>query len=282
MDLRGKKKTSRLSTKLYISSYLRSIFMALVTFQKHSDSIGILTFNDPDSLNAMSEAMAAEFKAMVAKISSEKMRALILTGAGRAFSAGGDLEMLEKKQKLSAEENRLKMLDFYNSFLCILDLKVPLVAAINGHAIGAGLCLASACDIRVASDKARLGFTFVKLGLHPGMGATFSLPRILGYSKSMELLLTGRIIEAPEALQIGLVSKIVDTSKVLEEAIKLADEISAAGPECVRQTLETLRAGKDLLNLSLQREAVCQARNYASAEFKEGVSAVKEKRAPKF
>ncbi|MBN8550586.1 MAG: enoyl-CoA hydratase/isomerase family protein, partial [Deltaproteobacteria bacterium] len=211
--------------------------MALIKFDQVSEHIGTITLNDPDNLNAMGEAMAAEFSALVEKLRSEKsdLRALILTGAGRAFSAGGNLAMLEQKQTLSGEENRMLMLKFYHSFLSILSLNVPLVAAINGHAIGAGLCLASACDIRIGGEQAKFGVTFTKLGLHPGMGGTYFLPRILGFPGAAELMLTGRIIDSAEALRLGLVSKVVPNDRLAQEALALATEIAGCGPESVRQ-----------------------------------------------
>ncbi|RIL09257.1 MAG: enoyl-CoA hydratase/isomerase family protein [Proteobacteria bacterium] len=258
--------------------------MTLVLYQAISEHSGVITLNDPDNLNAMGEEMADEFSALITKLQREakKLRALILTGSGRAFSAGGNLEMLEKKTSLNAEENHRRMLNFYNSFLCMLDLGVPLIAAINGHAIGAGLCVASACDVRVCSDKARLGFTFTKLGLHPGMGATYFLPKLLGYASAAELILTGRVIEAPEALRVGLVSKIVAAEKVVEEAKAIAQEICECGPESIKQVLQTLRQGVHELPRMLEREATCQSINYGSQEFKEGVRAAIEKRKPAF
>jgi len=258
--------------------------MAYVEFEQISKTISKITLNDPDNLNAMGEKMADEFKELVSKLHSDRknLRALILTGAGRAFSAGGHLQMLEEKQKLSGEENRLRMLDFYHSFLGLLSLKVPLIAAINGHAVGAGLCLASACDMRIASSKAKLGLTFTNLGLHPGMGATYFLPRIIGPSSAYELLLTGRVIEADEALRIGLVSRVEEPDNVENAAITLADEVATSGPESVRQLLETLRGRQEDLERALEREALCQAINYGSKEFAEGVKAAREKRKPQF
>lgn len=258
--------------------------MPLVIYDKTADATAKITLNDPDNLNAMGEEMAAEFLALTEKIRPEakKLRAIILTGAGRAFSAGGNLSMLENKQKISGEENRLLMHQFYNSFLSILSLGVPIVAAINGHAIGAGLCLASACDIRIAAESAKLGFTFVKLGLHPGMGATYSLPRIIGHGAAAELLLTGRIIEAKEGERLGLVSQVVPEKEVLNQALKITQEISECGPEAVRQLTESLRRGSTSLATTLEREALCQSINYRSAEFAEGVRATMEKRKPKF
>lgn len=259
--------------------------MTLVDYVGNQPGIGVITLNDPDRLNAMSESMAGEFSSLINTLrpQASKLKCLILTGAGKAFSAGGDLKMLEDKQKLSGEENRLRMLSFYDSFLSILDLGVPIIAAINGAAIGAGLCLASACDIRIAAAEAKLGFTFAKIGLHPGMGATFFLPKVVGIGAASELLLTGRVIDANRALELGLVSKVVPAADVAKEANGLAQEICACGPEAIRQLVESLRgSGGFSLQQALNREASCQAINYRSEEFKEGVRATIEKRAPKF
>lgn len=257
--------------------------MSLVLYETIANSIGKITLNDPENLNAMSEEMAGEFSALISRLKAESdLRALILTGSGRAFSAGGDLQMLFKKTKKSEEDNRRIMLEFYDSFLCMLSLHVPIVAAVNGHAIGAGLCLASACDVRVVGGKAKLGFTFTKLGLHPGMGATYFLPRIVGSDVALELMATGRVLEAESAYEVGLVSKLVETEKVVDEALVIAEEIASCGPLSVRQLVESLRGDKAALQAALDREADCQAVNYASAEFKEGLQAVIDKRRPEF
>ncbi|MDZ4785478.1 MAG: enoyl-CoA hydratase/isomerase family protein [bacterium] len=256
----------------------------LVQFGELSERVGVITLNDPEKLNAMSEDMAIEFSGLVSKISQKHkyLRVLILTGAGRAFSAGGDLKMLESKVKLGGEENRLKMLDYYKSFLCLRDIGLPLIAAINGTAIGAGLCLASSCDIRIASKQAKLGMTFARLGLHPGMGATFFLPEIMGISKATEFMLTARVIDAEEAQRVGLVSKVVDESNLMKEAEGIANDIVSCGPQAIRQLLETLRMGRTNIENSLRREAVVQAVNYASVEFTEGLRSVMEKRKANF
>jgi enoyl-CoA hydratase len=258
--------------------------MALVRYEELGSHAGKIVLNDPQNLNAMGEEMAREFRALVEGLQPKvsKLRALVLTGEGRAFSAGGNLVMLERKTTLSGEENRLRMLDFYHSFLSLLSLRVPLIAAINGHAIGAGLCVASACDLRIAAKGSKLGFTFVKLGLHPGMGATYFLPRILGTAKANELLLTGRVLDADGALAAGLVSKVVEPDQLGAEVDKLVAEIAEGGPESVRQLVESLRGGSSGLEAALEREALCQAVNYGSAEFKQGVRAAIEKRKPSF
>lgn len=258
--------------------------MSLVLYESSEDGVGKITLNDPANLNAMGEGMAKEFSELVSRLRDDKSkpRALIITGAGRAFSAGGDLEMLDRKRSIPGEENRNLMLKFYNSFLSILTLKVPLIAAINGHAIGAGLCVACACDIRVAAEGAKLGVTFTKLGLHPGMGGTYFLPRLIGLAAATELMITGRVIDAAAAHSLGMVSKVLPPAEVVPEAEKIAQEISSCGPESVSQVLETLRGGHVSLSGALEREALCQSINYASPEFAEGVKATMEKRAPNF
>lgn len=258
--------------------------MSLVVFEEKEKGIGVITLKDPDNLNAMGEEMAADFRALVSEIQNrrDKLRVLVLTGAGRAFSAGGNLQMLKKKSELSGEENRRRMMLFYNSFLNILSLELPLIAAINGHAIGAGLCVASACDVRVVAENAKLGFTFTKLALHPGMGATFFLPRLLGYGRAAELLLTGRVISGKEAVSIGLASSAAPAEEVLSVALGIAEEISSCGPEATRQLLGSMRLQPETLVEALEREALCQSVNYASEEFMEGVTSVIEKRPAKF
>jgi enoyl-CoA hydratase len=257
--------------------------VGLVLSAIDEEGIATLTLNDEANLNAMSDEMALEFAAAVKSLrESKKARVIILTGAGKAFSAGGHLAMLESKRTKSVEQNRVGMLAFYDSFLSILDLNVPLIAAINGAAVGAGLCVACACDIRVASRDAKLGFTFLKLGLHPGMGATFWVPRIVGVSVASELLLTGRVISAEESLRLGLVSRLCDSNDVVESARAVAREILSCGPHASSQLLSTMRADLSALKSALSREADCQSVNYAGAEFAEGVAAIREKRAPRY
>ncbi len=229
--------------------------------------------------------MARDFSCLVSALKSGMhgdFRCLVIAGAGKSFSAGGDLEMLEAKIALSKTENIRRMLNFYNSFLDILSLNVPLVAAVQGAAIGAGLCIASACDVRVCADNAKLGFTFVKLGLHPGMGGTYFLPKVVGSGVARELLMTGRVILAEEALRIGLVSKVVPLENLVDSALEVAREISANGPQSLTQLCATLRGPVSDLNAALEREAQCQSENYAHSDFREGITAVREKRSPRF
>lgn len=257
--------------------------MTQVITEQIENDIALLTLNNPDSLNAMGSEMAADFSRAVCELHSKRnsLRAIILTGKGKAFSAGGDLKMLEAKRSKGGETNRQEMLKFYNSFLGILDLGVPIIAAINGPAIGAGLCVACACDIRIAAPEAKMGFTFTKLGLHPGMGATYFVPQVLGHARASELLLTGRVISADEGLRIGLISEIFNQTNLIEGATSIAREIKSCGPEATRQLLTTLRRSNSF-NSDLEHEALCQSINYANPEFAEGLLAVSERRPAKF
>ena len=232
----------------------------------------------------MSEEMAAEFKAAVDELKSDSgVRVLILRGAGKAFSAGGDLEMLHAKTKLSAEVNQQKMEWFYQQFLSITELNVPIIAAINGHAVGAGLCVALACDIRIAKSGAKLGLNFVRLGLHPGMGVTYFLPRVVGPARAAELLYTGSIISADAAKKIGLVHDSVSEDSFEERVAACASEIAFAGPQAVRALKVSLRQSETRdLQACLVREAEAQAQDYIGPEFLEGITAAKEKRKPNF
>jgi enoyl-CoA hydratase len=184
--------------------------------------------------------------------------------------------MLLAKTKLSESENQKRMLSFYDSFLKLRSLDIPTIAAINGHAIGAGLCVATGCDIRVGAPGAKFGFTFTKLGLHPGMGATYLLREVVGASAASLLLLTGRVIESNEALRIGLISQISDAP--LETAFEISKEIESCGPLATKQLLLSLREPSSNLKDALAREAKAQGVNYGSSEFLEGVNATKEKR----
>jgi enoyl-CoA hydratase/carnithine racemase len=244
----------------------------------------ILRLNQPARLNALSEEMGEAFQSLVRSISSDpKVRVAVLTGLGRAFSAGGDLDFLEARAQDTAQANAERMRAFYARFLSIRDLPVPVIAAVNGPAIGAGLCLAVACDLRVVADDAKLGATFVKLGLHPGMAATHLFPALLGPGRAAELLLTGRVVRGSEAVSLGLANESRPAAEVLPRALEIAEEMAAASPQAVRATVRTLRNRQDdLLERALWREADAQAHNYASDDLREGIASIREKRTPSF
>jgi enoyl-CoA hydratase/carnithine racemase len=257
--------------------------MELVNLSCDRPGITTLTLNDPERRNAMGTRMAVEFKQAVEELAQQSdLRVLILTGAGGAFAAGGDLQMLRAKAELDAGTNRQQMLEFYHAFLSVQLLEVPTIAAINGHAIGAGMCLAMACDFRILSNQAKLGFTFTKLALHPGMGASLFVPRVAGMGTALDVLVTGRQFSAEEARQLGLARMVVEQKQVMPKALELAESLLLTGPKAVAGLLATLRPSRDELQEALEREASEQSRCYARAEFLEGVSATIEKRKPAF
>lgn len=193
------------------------------------------------------------------------------------------MEMLLEKPKIPSHENRRLMELFYNNFLSIRALEVPVIAAINGHAIGAGLCVALGCDIRIATDTAKLGLNFVLLGLHPGMGATYFVPRLVGEAHAAELLFTGKIVSADYAARIGLVNQSVSPSEFENLVSSTASAIAGAAPEAIRELKLSLRNSQFAsLDDCLRREAECQARSYSGKEFQEGIAAAREKRRPNF
>ncbi|CAK4072263.1 unnamed protein product [Aphanomyces euteiches] len=268
------------------STFLRSFSAASesVTLEKRGQ-IGILRLNDPNRLNALTADMGDRVQELVREITenAHEYRAIVLTGEGRAFSAGGDLEFLQERAKDTTSRNVVTMRKFYGRFLSLRTLPVPVVAAINGPAIGAGMCISLFADVRVVAKDAKLGFTFVHLGLHPGMACTHFLPLLIGQEKANYLLLSGKVISGEEAFQYGLASKVVDKEDVVAEAIKVAEELTSGSSVATRSLLQTLRLKQDKdLEMALSREASSQAVCYASADYKEGVDAISAKRKPSF
>lgn len=179
--------------------------------------------------------------------------------------------------------NSMVMRDFYARFLGLRALPVPVIAAINGPAIGAGFALSLACDVRIVASDAKVGLTFATLGLHPGMGSTHFLPYLIGHERAAKLLLTGCVISGTEAASLGIASESVAKEEVMSAALKLARQIASASPAAVRATTRSLRMKAEVgLEHALQREADCQAHSYNMPDLLEGLEAVKAKRPPKF
>ena len=250
-----------------------------------------LHFNDPDRLNAMTREMGEAFRDCVGELSrDESLRAVVLTGEGRAFSAGGDLDMLQRQADLGAahpgtawREIRDEMSTFYRLFLSIRDLPCPTLAAINGHAVGAGFCVALGCDFRYVAAEAKLGLNFTRIGVHPGMAATWNLPRLVGPALAAELLYTSRMIDGEEAGRIGLANRVLPRGEVLDAARATASEIAENAPLAIRAVKQALyRSEKASIEDQLQFEATEQAKNFETADSHEGIAAVREKRAPHF
>lgn len=258
--------------------------MPSLILTERENNIVTVKFNNPGKLNIMNEKMGEEFFAVCSELSRDKdLRAVILTGEGRAFCAGGDLDWLLSKSQKTMDENRLEMLAFYKMFLKVREIEAPVIAAINGPAIGAGMAVTLACDIRLCAESAKMGVTFVRLGINPGMGCTWFLPRLVGLQRALLLTLTGRVIDAEEAFRMGLVEGVYEDAVFWDEVKKLAWEIASASPLAVRWAKRTVWRGIiNSLSDHLYDEAQGQAECYGTEDFKEGITATKEKRAPKF
>jgi enoyl-CoA hydratase/carnithine racemase len=254
--------------------------------------VALLTLHDPERLNAMTEPMGHALAAAVAALTrDETVRAVVLTGAGRAFSAGGDLDMIEGMAQAGhaspggevRRRNEAFMGRFYRLFLALRALPQPSLAAVNGPAIGAGCCVALACDLRLAARDAKLGLNFVRLGLHPGMAASWTLPRLVGPAHAAELLYAGRLLDGVEAERIGLVNRAVTREALADEALALARAIADNAPLAVRATKRSLAlTANATLDEQLDQEAREQALGYETADLLEGLAAARERRAPRF
>ncbi|HEX3705140.1 MAG TPA: enoyl-CoA hydratase-related protein [Mycobacteriales bacterium] len=252
--------------------------------ERRPNGVTILTLALPELRNAMTAELTAAWTATIAELKADSdLRAVVVTGEGSAFCSGGDLSWIGESPDLTVPAIRDRMLPFYRAWLAIRDLEVPTVAAINGPAVGAGLCLALACDLRYAASGAPLSAPFTALGMHAGMAATYLLPATVGISVARELLLTGRRVDADEALRMGLVNGVYAADELLGAAIGVAEQIAGNGPIAVRLTVAGLRGGiPRSLDDALLYEALAQPTTFASTDLTEGLAAAKERRKPNF
>lgn len=257
---------------------------AHLRLERLADGVVLLTLDDPDRRNAMSDEMTASWAGAIDELAGDRsVRVVVVTGEGSAFCSGGNTGWIASEPDAGVDRLRDRMLPFYRQWLSIRRLEVPTIAAVNGHAIGAGLCLALACDIRYAADSARLGAPFVRLGMHAGMGATHLLPAVVGEAHARELLLTGRTIDAEEALRLGLVSRVLPTEGFLDAVLEVAREVAGTAPIASRLTKVGLQHGGHADHeAALQWEALAQPVTLATADLQEGIRAAREKRRPVF
>ncbi len=243
-----------------------------------------ITLNRAHQANALDWQMGVELQAAVASIQSNaEVRVVLVAGAGKHFCAGGDFSFIEENTRLPRAEVEDRMLTFYRMFLSVLDLPVPTCAVLRGSAIGAGLCLALACDLRLAATSARVGTNFVQIGLHPGMGATALLPHVAGASVAAELLLTGAVLDAESARAAGLVTRVTADANLDAEVDSVAESLARAAPIAARQTVETLRAPlRQRLDVQLAREAACQAIDFGTEDVRRAILAFRRRERPDF
>jgi enoyl-CoA hydratase/carnithine racemase len=252
----------------------------LVTTQILPSRVALITLHNPLKFNALTEAMGDELGASFSSL-ERQVSAVVLTGAGAAFSAGGDLDFLRARARATPVDNVTTMVAFYKRFLLPLrHCPVPVVCAVNGAAVGAGACLASAADARIVAAGAKVGWTFTSgVAIHPGMGATFYLPKLVGPAAAADLLLGGQLVSGSRAAALGWGEGAVDAGACVDRAVALATQWAAGAPVAVRATVATLRAAADAgLDAALQREAEAQAACYTGPDFVEGVESVAGKR----
>jgi enoyl-CoA hydratase/carnithine racemase len=252
--------------------------------ERPADGVAVLTLDNPDQRNAMTDEMTGSWVAAVDDLAGDPgLRAVVVTGAGSAFCSGGNTGWIAGEPDAEVDYLRTRMIAFYRAWLSIRRLEVPTIAAVNGPAIGAGLCLALACDLRYAATTAKLGAPFVKLGMHPGMAATYLLPNVVGQAHARDLLLTGRVVDAEESLRLGLVSRVFEDESFLDQVVEVASGIAGTAPIPSRYTTLALRdRGHADFESAIQWEALAQPITLATADLQEGIAAAKEKRIPKF
>ncbi|HHE39176.1 MAG TPA: crotonase [Candidatus Cloacimonetes bacterium] len=251
----------------------------LIVEQK--EKIGYIKFNRPEVLNAVNiETVLEVEKALLDFNKSAEILVIILTGEGKSFVAGSDISRLSKMSSLDAREYSQigqRVLAFMEN------MEKPVIAAINGFALGSGCEIAMACDIRIASEKAKLGQPEVKLGIIPGHAGSQRLPRLVGIGKAKELIFTGDIIDANEALRIGLVNQVVSPEALMEAAENLAKKIIAVGPRAVKVSKTVINRGIDSnLTTAISYEMEAFSMLFSTEEAKEGMTAFLEKRKPKW
>lgn len=254
-----------------------------------SDRVATVTLNRPDNRNSMTPDVLAGLADAVSRLRADtELRCAIVTGRGSSFCAGADFKSRSgpgtppdpDAPHLAPHERSYAT---YAPFLSLLDVEIPVIAAMQGHAIGGGFGLALVCDLRIANREARYGSNFVRLGLSPGMATTYLLPRLVGLPRALELVLTGRIVTGAQAAELGLANDAVAPEAVLTRARALAHEIATAAPQAVRWTKRLVYAGVGWDPRQAARaEALYQSRSFETDDFREGVAALLGKREPKF
>ncbi len=253
--------------------------MSFVNFEQQG-AVAILTINRPEALNALNSQVLSDLDEAITKVeASDDIHAVVLTGAGRSFVAGADIGEMKG---FSAVDGKKFGVHGGGVFLRLENLSKPVIAAVNGFALGGGCELSMACDIRIASEKAKFGQPEVGLGITPGFGGTQRLPRIVGMSKAMELILTAKVINAAEAERIGLVSAVYPPEELMGKAMELANAICANAPIAVAESKRCIRMGMQTdIATGSAFEAEAFGVTCGTEDKNEGMGAFLEKRAEK-
>lgn len=253
-----------------------------VSYARTGD-IGVITLHRPDNRNSMTpELLDAFVVASAAARDDSAARCVIVTGTGASFSAGADFKSTLQRTGDSKAPNE-KSYAMYEPFLSLLDIAVPVIGALNGHAVGGGFGLALVCDVRIGARDAKYGANFVKLGLSPGMAISYLLPRLIGVARANELLLTGRLVDGALAEALGILNRAVPADEVLPAAQAMAREIADNAPLAVRATKRAIYRGLAYhVRDAAHAEAFAQAETLVTDDAREGISALLAKRPPVF
>ena len=250
------------------------------------EAIALITLNRPLALNALTVVMGQEFRSAMNEARERGARAVVLTGAGRAFCAGGDLREM---QRIAEKEGRLEA--FFDEPLSLIhdcvrlirETPLPVIAAVNGVATGGGCNFALACDIVLAAESAQFNQAFIKVGLTPDCGGTFILPRLVGWHRATELLMTGDMVDARRAAEMGMINRVARDEELMTEALNLAERLASA-PTAALARIKSLieRSATNDYNAQLDLEHKAQLQSGKTRDFREGVAAFIEKRPPVF
>jgi enoyl-CoA hydratase len=251
---------------------------------RRDDGVVVVRLDNPERRNAMSAPMTQSWGRLMAALRTDRdVRCVVVTGTGAAFCSGGDTGWIGSDPEASVAQLRERMLPFYRTWLSIRELEVPTIAAVNGPAVGAGACVALACDLRYASTSARFAVPFTRLGMHAGMAASWLLPDVVGVAAARELLLTGRTVDTAEMARLGLASSVLPDDGFLDAVLDLAAQVAAGAPLATRLTTVALRGGGPAsFEAALQWEALAQPVTLATADLQEGLAAARERRPPRF
>jgi len=250
------------------------------------DGIATLTLNRPERLNALGGTLRDDLHDAITRSAADAdVRVIVITGAGKGFCSGGDVKAMNEAKEGKRERPFMEKIapGRDRTLLAMRDAPQPIIAAVNGAAAGAGMNLALACDIRVASSAAKFSQAFVKRGLHPDWGGTYFLPRIVGMAKACELIFTGAVVDAAEALRLGIVSQVVAPEELLPTVHALARAIAAGPPIAIRLARRGLyRNAESDLRTALEYETFAQNACFETEDAREGIRAFVDKRAPVF
>jgi enoyl-CoA hydratase/carnithine racemase len=255
-----------------------------VSVDRTHEHIAHVRLNRPDVMNALNSELINDLYTCFRSLGNdEELRVILLSGAGKAFCAGGDVTLLKEISTLTSSGVEGYLDELFFKLAEVARVRRPVIAALHGYTLGAGFALSLLCDIRIAAERTQFGAEFPKMGIGPELGITYTLPALVGLGKALELTLTARRFDASEALNIGLVSRVVGENELMEEALSMARHLAELPPLALRHSKYAIRKGSESsLNESIRLESQLNSLCYTSDDHREAASAFFEKRKPVF